>query len=268
MIRTLGKIHGGKSYLSKFIVEQFPIKYTNMTYVEPFGGFAATLTYKDKSLTEIYNELNPEIYWSFVALRLYPKQLHDSLLKVSFNKDNFDKAKVGGLAQGNSVILKRAVNEIVRRRFSRGGMGKDFGWSDRLRRGKPEYISSWETFLNDIFPLLVKRFADVIMTNQDGISLIDKYSHKDVLLYADPPYLAVTRTHKTTYGQYEITRDQHENLAYYCNQSKAKILISCYRSKEYDSWYKNWNKYEKVVANSSGQNKVKQKRTECLLTNF
>ena len=224
-IRSLIKIHGGKNYLCKWIISLFPENYRELTYVEPFSGSAAVLINKEMSKTEIYNELNPEIYWSFVALRLHSNELHKFLLNLQFNRENFNKAKLGKL-HNDSIIVKRAVNEIVRRRFSRGGMGNDFGWSDRLRRGKPEYISSWETFLNDTFPILIKRFMNVIMTNQNGIGLVDKYSHKDVLLYADPPYLAETRSHKTTYGQFEMSIDDHSLLAYNCNKSKPLNLIN------------------------------------------
>jgi len=42
-IRPAFKCHGGKYYLSRWIISQFPERYSDLSYVEPFCGGASVL---------------------------------------------------------------------------------------------------------------------------------------------------------------------------------------------------------------------------------
>ena len=52
---------GGKSFLSRWIISNFPENYQSMTYCEPFGGGGWVLFKKDESSVEIYNDLNSDL---------------------------------------------------------------------------------------------------------------------------------------------------------------------------------------------------------------
>ncbi len=65
-IRPPVKWHGGKHYLWRRIVEQFP---PHHTYVEPFGGCASVLLNKPLAKVEIYNDLDERITRLFRVLR-------------------------------------------------------------------------------------------------------------------------------------------------------------------------------------------------------
>ncbi len=54
--------------------------------------------------------------------------------------------------------LARAVAFPVRNRMSRGGLGEDFAWSERLRGGRPGDLNAWETF-KAALPAIVQRFT-------------------------------------------------------------------------------------------------------------
>jgi hypothetical protein len=46
--------------------------------------------------------------------------------------------------------LEAAVRFLVRNRFRRGELGKDFAWSDRLRGGQPGDRNAWETIKEEL----------------------------------------------------------------------------------------------------------------------
>jgi len=60
----------------------------------------------------------------------------------------------------------------------------------------------------------------------------------------------------------------HIKLARVLNAVKGKVLLSGYYSPLYLKLYKGWNLHVKEIANHSSQSKNKERRLECLWTNF
>jgi DNA adenine methylase len=60
---------GGKSYLSSWIISNFPENYKEQTYCEVFGGGGWVLFKKDPSYVEIYNDLNSHLVNLFRVIR-------------------------------------------------------------------------------------------------------------------------------------------------------------------------------------------------------
>lgn len=83
----------------------------------------------------------------------------------------------------------------------------------------------------------------------------------------DPPYLAKTRTAPNVY-QIEMTEQQHVDIYHALTEFKGKAVISGYMSDLYKKLYQGWNLVCREVANNSGQGKKKQKRVECIWTNY
>ena len=65
-VRPPVKWHGGKFYLWKWIIAQFP---EHDTYVEPFGGAASVLLNKKPAQVEVYNDLDERITRLFRIIR-------------------------------------------------------------------------------------------------------------------------------------------------------------------------------------------------------
>jgi len=53
-VRPPVKLHGGKHYLAKRIIERFP---PHRIYFEPFGGAASVLLNKEPVEVETYNDI-------------------------------------------------------------------------------------------------------------------------------------------------------------------------------------------------------------------
>jgi DNA adenine methylase len=60
------KYHGGKWTIAPRIVSLFP---EHRSYVEPFGGGGAVLLYKERSHTEVYNDIDDDIVNLFYVVR-------------------------------------------------------------------------------------------------------------------------------------------------------------------------------------------------------
>ena len=257
------KCHGGKSYLAKWIIEQFPDHYEEMTYLEPFCGGASVLLNKKPSKEEIINDLDINIIILFRILRDQCTQFIRKIKKIRYKELNFETAIK---KQDFSGDLEKAINEFILRRMSRGGLKKAFAWSNRERGGQPGELNAWETII-DLIPSISERLHNVIILNKPAIPLLKIFNDPNMLVYADPPYLHETRESPDAYT-HEMMVDDHIELAEVLNNFKGKVLISGYPSRLYNRLYKNWKCEKKKMPNHASQQKVKPIKIELLWRNF
>lgn len=263
-LRTPVKTHGGKSYLANFIIEHFPGNYQELNYLEPFGGGASVLLNKRKSKKEIYNDLHQPTANIFYCLANFPNEVINIINDIEYKIESFENAKLTCFKYGS---IESAVNEIVLRRMSRGGLKKHFSWSERIRGGLPGDVNAWNTF-KEILPEICERLKEVDVFSKNGMELIkDSSEDFNSLTYVDPPYLKSTRTVKNVYDC-EMSDQDHQDLANILNKVKGKVLISGYESDLYLENYKHWRWVKKEMPNNSGQGKTKQRRVECIIMNY
>jgi DNA adenine methylase len=265
LLRPAFKCHGGKNYLKHFIIGHFPAGYEKFTYIEPYSGAASVLLNKRPGAAEILNDLHPGIAAIFGAIKDDPDGFLKRLEALTYSSATFNAA----LQQADTPDLTGvdlAVSEYVLRRMSRGGLKRDFGWSERLRGGKPGDVNAWETALKQI-PALSRRLRAVTSSCRPALEVLQEYDRDDVLAYLDLPYLHTTRAVKKAYD-YEMTGDDHRHLCDALVTFKGKALVSGYRSELYDTTLKGWTRVEMNVANHSSQSKVKTVKTECLWMNY
>ena len=113
---------------------------------------------------------------------------------------------------------------------------------------------------------LHQRLSKVLILNQNGIELINKYNTENVFLYLDPPYEQSTRT--SARYNVDMDREGHLRLIDTCIKSRAKILISGYDHEIYDKLLVNgFKKIHFNVNTTSGTHKPKSK-TETLWLNY
>jgi DNA adenine methylase len=84
------------------------------------------------------------------------------------------------------------------------------------------------------------------------------------LFYCDPPYPHESRGDSKAY-RYEMTDEEHIELAKMLHNVKGRVALSGYRCDLLDELYGNWNVYE---ASSKKVHSVKTERTEVLWTNY
>lgn len=262
-IRPAVKTHGGKKYLAQWLISNFPENYTEMTYLEPYCGGANVLLQKEKSNIEVINDLDLNTIQVYRALRDESKEFIKRLKTLKYSQETFDTAL--DVDQFDDYI-DHAVNEVILRRMSRGGLRKTFAWSNRLRGGQPGDVNAWNTAIAG-FSDISKRLKEVYVFNKPALEIMRIFNSPDTLVYCDPPYLHETRVSKTVYSS-EMSTDEHIQLAHTLMAFDGKAVISGYMSPLYNRLYKDWNIEKKKVANNASQQKNKEQKIEVLWKNF
>lgn len=257
------KWHGGKSYLARRIVGLFP---PHDLYCEPFLGGGSVLLNKEPAKEECAADLNAGLIRMWKALAKHPAAVVAGLYRVPYTAEQFAHASHRVESDLDESGVDHAVRFIVRNRFSRGGLGKSFAWSDRLRGGQPGDANAWDTIRAEM-PAIGARIARVEFRCDLAVDVIERWDSSRTLFYLDPPYLHETRTARDAYD-HEMTRDHHGELLDLVRSCKGKVAISGYRSALYGEALAGWNLATFDMPNHSSQSKQKARRTECLWMNY
>lgn len=261
------KTHGGKSYTCRWIIEQFPDNYQDLTYCEPFCAGASVFFNKEPSKEEIVADIDSGIIAILKALRDESKEFIARLKRTKYTERTFEMAQNRD-KKGLEDYIEYAINEFILRRMSRGGMKKSFAWSDRKRGGKPGDVNAWQTILKQL-PVLSARLHNSTVLCANFKEIWPTWDEENTLTYLDPPYLHSTRTEgSTNIYEKELTLEDHIHLLHLAKNARGKVIISGYPSPLYNHSLKNWKCKKKNVPNHSSQAKIKERRIECIWLNF
>ncbi len=119
------KWYGGKFYLAKRIIAQFP---EHHIYLEPFGGAASVLLNKQPSNVEIYNDLDLRISRLFRVLRDQGTAFQEQLQLTPYSQVEFNLAAD---YPKRATDVHKAVCDFVRFRQSFGGRGESWSYTRR-----------------------------------------------------------------------------------------------------------------------------------------
>lgn len=232
--------------------------------MEPYCGAASVFLNKEPSKEECINDVNQGVIAILKVIRDNSEGLIKDLKKIEYKKEVFESClnKINFKSD-----LEAAVNEFTLRRMSRGGLKKAFGWSDRIRGGKPGDVNAWETIF-EVIPDIHQRLKGVYILNKPALKVISAWNAENTLCYCDPPYVPDSRVSKKTYEDEEMSIDDHIELCNALLKFKGKVIISGYFSTLYKESFKDWNFKSKQIANHSSQKKVKSTKLECIWMNY
>jgi DNA adenine methylase len=254
-LRPALKMHGGKNYLARRILSLFP---NHATYLEPFAGGLSVLLNKWRTQVEVAGDKNGPLIQFYTCLRDRPDELIKCVRSVPYTEEAF----LGACAEIQHLDpIETAARFLIRNRFSRGGLGKDFAWSERLRGGQPGDVNGWETIVEQL-PVIARRLQGVQFYPGEALDLIQKFDSPETLHYLDPPYLSTTRTAKDAYGPHEMSDQDHARLLETIISLQGIVVISGYDNPLYNLALRGWERFEFDIANHSGQTKVKTRRVE------
>jgi DNA adenine methylase len=254
------RYHGAKWLLAPWIIQHLP---AHELYCEPFGGSAAVLLRKERSLLECWNDLDGEVVNFFKVLRERPEKLIRAIELTPFAKvewtlsserdqDPVESARrfyirsymsiAGPTAQWNTGWRRQKV-------FSRGTGGESKMTPAALSFKNVEHL--WT---------VASRLRGVQIECDDALAVVERYDTPETVFYLDPPYVAETRGRwkDKAYAE-EMDEEDHEKLAETLLAIEGMAVLSGYRSDLYDRLFAGWKRIERPSrTNGSGS------RTECL----
>lgn len=250
------RYYGGKSLIINKLKEYFPKDFD--TYVEPFGGsFSVGLTVDCPNM--VYNDLDLNVF------ALY-RVLNDSHLFSIFKQrcdlavysENFRQLYKQRLKDHDyENIVDKAFYFFYVNRTSHNGHG-GFSINTSIRRNMSKSVSDFLSSI-DRLPELHEKLSKVIISNTDGIKLINKFDRNNCFIYLDPPY------HRSTRGsaKYDVDMDdnqQEDLIKTVLGVRQAKCLLSGYDCDLYSNLEKSgWNKesFEVKTTDSKMNSKTK-----------
>lgn len=251
------RYHGGKWLLAPWIISHFP---AHRIYVEPYGGAASVLLRKQRSYAEVYNDLDGEIVNLFRVLRnpAHARELERLLRLTPFARAEFEM----------SYLSDEDPIEQARRTVARSLMGfgsaslfkvSSFRANSNRRGTTPAH--DWAHY-PDALPAMVERLRGVVIENRPALEVIQAHDGPKTLHYVDPPYVAQTRSYlrqaKYAY-RFEMSGDQHRELAEVLHSVKGMVVISGYPCELYDKLYSDWQCVTRTALADGAR-----ERTECL----
>lgn len=259
------KYFGGKGTMFNEILKYFPLNDSYDTYIEPFGGsYSIGLKLTPPSI-EIYNDLDKNVYSLYKVLsdaKLF-LQFKEKCDIVFYNEDIRNEFKAF-LKDDNLSVVDRAFYFFYVNRTSHNGVG-GFSKNTYVRRGMSKSVSDFLSSI-DRLPELHDRLSRVMVTNIDGIKLIEKYNKGNVFFYCDPPYHFSTRT--STRYNVDMDNETQEKFLDAVIESEAKIIISGYDCEPYDRLSENgFEKIQFEVKTITG-NFTPKTKTETLWRNY
>jgi DNA adenine methylase len=236
-------------------------------YCEPFGGSAAVLLNREPAPVETYNDIDGEVVNFFRVLRDKPEELTRAIALTPFSREEFYHA----IASNGETIsdVERARRFFIRARQARTGLAQTASlgrWANckrTTRAGMSGVVSRWLGSVH-MLPEVAERLLRVQIENRPALEVIRLYDDRDTLFYCDPPYPHESRGDARAYD-FEMTDEEHEELAEVLHHVKGKVALSGYRCKLMDRLYKDWRRFD---ASPKYAHSIKKVRREALWMNY
>ena len=262
MIRPPVKWYGGKRYLAKRIIDQFPV---HRIYLEPFGGGASVLLNKEPVEVETYNDIDQRVSRLFRVLREQGEVFIRRASLTPYSQVEFKKAAE---YPPDATDLDMAICDFVRWRQSFAGRGESWSYTTtRARGGMAGDVNAWWTAIDGL-PATIERLRRVQIICQSAFDAIPRFDHSEALIYCDPPYVHSTRGEQSRRIYHSEMSDQdHKRLADLLCQCKGSVVLSGYDSSLYRNAYSGWRMVAFDIANHAAKGKRKTRERECLWMN-
>jgi DNA adenine methylase len=236
-------------------------------YCEPFGGSAAVLLNREPSPVETYNDMDSEVVNFFSVLRDKRKKLVQAIGLTPFSREEFCLA-LRTDDPGMSDV-ERARRFFIRARQARTGLaqtaslGRWANCKNTSRAGMAGVVSRWLGSV-EMLPQIAERLLRVQIENRPALDVIRLYDGKGTYFYCDPPYPHQSRGDAKAY-RYEMSDEEHRELAHLLHRVAGKAAISGYRCELMDTLYRDWRRIDAPPKNCHS---VKTVRQEALWANY
>lgn len=256
--RPVLRYHGGKWLLAPWIISHFP---DHRVYVEPYAGAASVLIRKPRAKAEMVNDLDGEVVNLFRVLRdpTQARELSRLLSLTPYARSEYEAAYLPA-----SDPVEQARRTMLKSFAGFGADGLTATWTTGFRdnvtkKGGATPARDWSNLLS-VIPAFVERLRGVTIENRPAIQLIKKHDAPEALFFLDPPYPHSTRAghvkRKHSY-RFEMSDDDHRELAEVTHGLTGMVAISCYPCELYDGeLYQGWHRFQRLHRADAAQRRV------------
>lgn len=243
---------GSKWSMTDWIISHMP---EHSTYLEPFFGSGAIFFNKQKSAIETINDMDSQVVNLFKVIRDNPDQLAQLINFTPLSREEYYAAY-----ETDPDPIEDARKFLVRCWQAIGAKTSDrTGWRSLISANGPDTAKEWGKLPKKIL-LVADRLKEAQIEHQPAVKLLERYARKDVLVYADPPYIIETRTKR--HYKHEMTIEDHIELLEVLDLHPGPVLLSGYAHEIYDNRLTHWRREVRTVMAEAGA-----KREEVLWIN-
>lgn len=245
--RPVLRYHGGKFMLSNWIISHFP---EHRIYVEPYGGGASVMMQKRRCYAEVLNDKSLEVVNVFQVLRdpEQSRELARLCALTPYSREEFDRTYEDdhGLPP-----VERARRTIFRSfaGFSSGSTIKKYktGFRGTTKRTHTSPAHDWAIY-PEYIPLFTDRLRGVTIESMHAPDLMKAHDSPETLHYLDPTYLKSTRNSNGSVYEFEMTEDDHREMAEVAKSMEGMVIISGYPSELYDQeLFPDWGRSSRMT---------------------
>ncbi len=233
---------GSKGNIARQLVGLMP---EHHSYVEPYFGGGSVLFSKPPSDIETVNDLDSDVAGLFRCIREDAGRLAGLVAATPYSREEYER-QFGGEAGGDAGDdpYRKALGFLIRCWQGHGfrTAGGMVGWgNDVAGRERAYALRNWYR-LPAWVEAAAERLRGVQIECRPALEVIRRFDREGVFMYLDPPYLPEVRSGRNY--RHEMTAGDHEELLGAIRGSRAKVMISGYRSEMYDSLLDGWSKAE------------------------
>lgn len=261
------KWHGGKYYLTPKLTPLMP---EHVHFVETHFGSGAVLLGKDPAgISEVANDLNGNLmnFWRVLQDEELFARLCRVIAAVPFSQAAWEDADAGNFDHTDPVARAAAFFTLCRQSLA-GRMATFAPLSrNRVRRGMNEQASAWLSAVDGL-AAVHNRLKRVAILSMHATDVIKSQDGAKTFFYLDPPYVQSTRAVTKTYGEFEMSDDDHVRLLKTLQSIEGKAMISGYSNDLYDDMLRGWHRVEFDLPNNAASGDKKRRMVECIWTNY
>ena len=257
---------GGKYPYIELLRSHIPIDAKH--FIDVFGGSAVVILNVGPYKKETYNDKNPDVSTFFSVLKNKKDDIVRLLDLTPYSAEEFANACKSECEIPDVEVARRFYIRSMQSFMGRNSDLRPKNWAisiNAYRHGVPNRIKSWLDI--ERLVLIYNRFKNINIENLDSLEIIEKYDDKDTVFYIDPPYISSVRSKnaKRMYGNYEMTDNDHKDLAKALNGIEGRAVVSGYKSTLYENIFNDWNR---VDFNHMYSRSAKTSRQESVWKNF
>lgn len=235
--RAFIRWHGGKARIAPLIIPQMP---PHLIYTEAFGGGFGVGMQKPPAATDVYNDLNHDVWNVFKQMREAGPRLRELLELTPFSREEYL------FCYEPTVDPMEAARRFIFR--SAAGVGGDSsrrqnGFRTGLNCESQSSAGTWEK-MRELWPIVIERLRHVLIECKPAVEVLQGFDTAKTLHFIDPPYPWSTRKAKHRQYTHEMSDEDHVALAAVVHGLKGMSIVCSYDNRLYRRLYKGWRRME------------------------